>query len=410
MSEKKTESFFDKTVFGGYDPEQVDEFVGEARKLLANFKKENEVLKQKLQVLAETIETYRAAEAQSASKAAEPQAASVSDARQSADAAVSAVTIAAEEAASEVVSSEEIAVCNQQIDELNQQITALTAQIDAEQTRLAALRKERVDFAQTLAEQYESKLRELRGEENDNAIEPTNTAENAIETAADQASVSKQVDPAPVSEQIDANHTATAPEPAVEPTTSAEKESVSAAASDIASAIATAPEQAAQTPSKPSAQKMVEPEQAQPVDTAVSQVEAGDSVYLNAGGVDTSNLSYEEALALVLKKNGILPRTETDPVPPAEKISADSQATKIIPRIPAMQSTQDTLASQSSRAAKPSKSDKPKKKGLFRSLKNSIHSFLEEDDDDDDDFMPVPDHKHEEELQFGKAYNVKKDR
>ena len=27
MSEKKTESFFDKTVFGGYDPEQVDEFI-----------------------------------------------------------------------------------------------------------------------------------------------------------------------------------------------------------------------------------------------------------------------------------------------------------------------------------------------------------------------------------------------
>ena len=56
----------------------------------------------------------------------------------------------------------------------------------------------------------------------------------------------------------------------------------------------------------------------------------------------------------------------------------------------------------------PPEHEKPKKKGLFRSLKNSIHSFLEEDDDDD--LMPIPDQKNSEELQFGKAYNVKKDR
>lgn len=402
MSEKKTESFFDKTVFGGYDPEQVDEFVGEARKLLANFKKENEILKQKLQVLAETVETYREAEAQAAAKAAESPAAPVSESAPS-DAA----------AAAESASPEAVEICQQQVDALNQQIMDLTAQIDMEQARLAALRKERLDFAQTLAEQYESKLRELRDERTTDAIEPAQSAavavsaENGSESQADSSAASQPADPAPASDQPDASCTSAAPEPSAVAETAAVAaiETNTAISSETPSSAAQAPQAAAAQP----VQQTAVAEQTKPDDTPVPQVEAGDSVYLNAGGVDTSNLSYEEALALVLKKNGILQQTAAEPTPTVDKSSTDSQATKIIPRIPSMQTEEDLSVSRSAKAAKAAKSDKPKKKGLFRSLKNSIHSFLEEDDDDDD-LMPIPDQKNSEELQFGKAYNVKKDR
>ena len=397
MSEKKTESFFDKTVFGGYDPEQVDEFVGEARKLLANFKKENEVLKQKLQVLAETVESYREAEAQAASKAAESPAAPVSEATSS--------DIAAESA-----SAKEAEVCRQQVDALNLQIMDLTAQIDTEQARLSELRKERLDFAQTLAEQYESKLRELRNERTAGVIESvqpaavTVSAEPVLETQADPSAASQSADSASASDPTISNTTTPTPEP------SAEAEIAAVAAETDAAVLPETPATAAQVlqAAEQPVQQTTVAEQTKPDDTPVPQVEAGDSVYLNAGGVDTSNLSYEEALALVLKKNGILQQSAAEHALPVEKNSTDSQATKIIPRIPPMQTAQDLSVSQSAKAAKSAKSDKPKKKGLFRSLKNSIHSFLEEDDDDD--LTPIQDQKDREELQFGKAYNVKKDR
>ena len=62
MSEtRKSEAFFDKVVFGGYDTVQVDEFVIEAKKIIAQYKKENAALTQKLKVLAGEIESYRSA-------------------------------------------------------------------------------------------------------------------------------------------------------------------------------------------------------------------------------------------------------------------------------------------------------------------------------------------------------------
>ena len=45
-----------------------------------------------------------------------------------------------------------------------------------------------------------------------------------------------------------------------------------------------------------------------------------------------------------------------------------------------------------------------------RIINDILSEFPHVNRDDDDDLMPIPDQKNSEELQFGKAYNVKKDR
>lgn len=59
MDKQKNEAIFDKVVFGGYDPEQVDDFVNETKKMIIGLKKENASLTQKLNILADKIEEYR---------------------------------------------------------------------------------------------------------------------------------------------------------------------------------------------------------------------------------------------------------------------------------------------------------------------------------------------------------------
>lgn len=403
MSNNKSEVFFDKTVFGGYDPEQVDEFVNEARKMLTGFKKENQVLKQKLQVLAEALEDARNVTVSSEGESQPASAAPEVVVEQSA--AVPDETPASDDAG--------------QLDELNQQLAELLEQIQLEQNRLSELRREHAAFIASLTEQYELQLREL-GEASYGSLPTeavqTGAAEAApmtpsVETEPSVQETSSTADSAPQPPVEDAVSLPNAESDSDEPMPSAEiqetpateQESVPSANSAqnpevVAPAQSTEPVQSTEDTASVQETAPVSAQHTEPVRETSPQpvVDAGESVYLNAQGVDTSNLSYEEALALVLKKNGILSQT---PDRSAEDLS-DNQATKIIPRIPSVSAVQTTAPAQSEKARKP---------GFFHSLKNSIRAFLDEDDEEEL-LQPVANKIGQEELQFGKAYNVKNDR
>lgn len=415
MSNNKSEVFFDKTVFGGYDPEQVDEFVNEARKMLTGFKKENQVLKQKLQVLAEALE-----EARNVTPASEGESQSAAAAPEAPEAVVEQSAAAPAEAP-----VEDNAV---QLEKLNQQLSELLEQIQQEQNRLSELRREHAAFIASLTEQYELQLRELGEashvslqaepvqsdaaeaapttqpvEENDSVQETSATDEAATQPSEEAAAALTNVEPASdepmpsdeIQETATEEESAPSPKPVLDAATVPSTEPVQAT-EDAAPKQETAP-----VPTPPVQPEATAPAQCvEPVRKANPQpvVDAGESVYLNAQGVDTSNLSYEEALALVLKKNGILSQA---PDRSADELS-DSQATKIIPRIPPVSATQ---------TAAPAPSEKAKKPGFFHSLKSSIRAFLDEDEEEEEDVIqPVANKNGQEELQFGKAYNVKNDR
>ena len=390
MSDNKSEAFFDKTVFGGYEPEQVDEFVSEARKLLTNLKKENEILKQKLKILADKIEEYRAAEAERPIAAA-----SVSVPVTPTVPAPSEPTAPSAAAPRDHVDAN-MEEKNRQLEALNRRLTELTKQAEQEQARLETLRQENADFMLSLVKQYEEHLQVLRAaaeqrpETKTEPDMPADETEKVYRVArtddreaemADRPEAEKSGGPAETAEEPEGSDSAIPPDAELQP----------------AKSVVSQPASGAQEP---------------PI---ADQIGAGDSVYLKTDETEGANLTYEEALALVLKKNGILQDT---PAKPAAAVSTpasttqpkhreDPQATKIIPRMPAAASA----------AHDRNHGKKAKKDGtLFKTIKNSIHAFLEDDDSSEgeaDVFTALSEKQKKErsgELQFGKAYNVKKDR
>lgn len=382
MSDKKTDVIFDKAVFGGYDTTQVDEFVEEARKLLSSQKKENEVLKQKLTILADKIEEYRSAENKNPSPAvAQPAEAEVGEA-------VSA-------AQSDVIVKYETV------------LASLKAKISEAKTELEALLREKTLLASSLAAQYEQCLNVMRAEPTVILPEepaasvciPAEPDESPV-IAAEPADIAKPViEEEPVFEETDpvAEPLAESSENDAEKTT----EEMPVAAIDI---------------------ELPDGEPESPMDNVPSiaeTVEAGESVYLNADPEEMAKLSYEEALAMVLKKNGILrtaapvaqpqpamsdvkaEETKTEETKEVPAVREDLQNTKIIPRMQ-MTSAVPTPAVE--------KTEKKKKEhSFFGGIRKSIHNFLE--DESDDDVYPLGNNTSDKtsELKFGKAYNVKND-
>lgn len=415
MSNNKSEVFFDKTVFGGYDPEQVDEFVNEARKLLTGFKKENQVLKQKLQVLAEALEEARNV---ADSSVESPQPATLTE-----------PDVQCTEEQNAVVPTEDlISETAEQIEELNLQLADLFEQIQLEQNHLSELRKEHAAFIASLTEQYELQLRELgeaahaslhtdsvpsdETEEMQTAqpVEADPTVQDAtLEHTTPQVPQEKEdaasvKDAAPSHERniSQIENTVSVQEPVQMQNVPQDTEASVQTTVPVVQPVPSIEDSASDQETEPASVQPVQPiettspeQHTEPIHEPNAQptVDAGESVYLNAQGVDTTNLSYEEALALVLKKNGILSHA---PDNSSEELS-DNQATKIIPRIPSIQ----TSASE--------KPEKVKKNGFFKSLKNSIRAFLDEDEEGED-LAPSSNQIGHEELQFGKAYNVKNDR
>ena len=68
------EQTFSKAVFGGYDMQQVDEFLEPLTEDYITLYKENSVLKAKMKILVEKLEEYRAQETQQSSATAEAEA------------------------------------------------------------------------------------------------------------------------------------------------------------------------------------------------------------------------------------------------------------------------------------------------------------------------------------------------
>ncbi|MBE6952051.1 MAG: hypothetical protein E7452_00660 [Ruminococcaceae bacterium] len=356
MSDKKTEVFFDKAVFGGYDTTQVDEFVEEARKLLSSQKKENEVLKQKLTILADKIEEYRAAESAEAKPA---------------------------------VAEAPASVRPESPEALEKTLQLLKDQIREAEATLEALVQEKAALTASMARQYEQCLRVMR---EDALVEiPSDPAEIAAEP--------------PVS----------VPEPIAEPETMPESEPVPVSVVEtIAAAISererepdpvVVPEAVIEPVPEPEPESKPEPEP-EPIPSIAETVEAGESVYLNTDSEEMASLSYEEALTMVLKKNGILRTTPAAKQQPETLVKAEPanraepaaqkeelQTTKIIPRMQA--------PSPAPVAEKPQK--KKEGRSFFGGIRKSIHNFLEDESDDDANFDKTS------ELQFGKAYNVKND-
>ncbi len=68
------EQTFSKAVFGGYDMQQVDDFLEPLTEDYITLYKENSVLKAKMKILVEKLEEYRAQETQQSSATAEAEA------------------------------------------------------------------------------------------------------------------------------------------------------------------------------------------------------------------------------------------------------------------------------------------------------------------------------------------------
>ena len=391
MSNKKTDVFFDKAVFGGYDTTQVDEFVEEARKLLSSQKKENEVLKQKLTILADKIEEYRAAETSESTVPAN-QPAAVSE----------AVSVSAAQSES--------------ITQYEKALSSLKAQISAAKAELDAMLREKNALAASLAAQYEQCLQTMEAKPTViTVLEPVVATEPIVlEDESVVAVVPEQPSAEETCEQVVAAAEVTKNEDSEESaaTLPEEKPGDESVAETVESVVEeTKNEIDIELPD-------AKPEVSEPETPSIAEsVEAGESVYLNTDPEEMAKLSYEEALAMVLKKNGILRTTATSAKTQPEEAAANAeepkteeptvireelQTTKIIPRV------QITNAAP---APAPEKTQKKKKeRSFFGGIKKSIHNFLE--DESDDDVYPLGNNNLDKtsELKFGKAYNVKNDR
>lgn len=129
---------FDKAVFGGYDMGSVDEFLSRVADDYATLFKENAVLKNKLKVLAETVEEYR-----------------------SVDEAMRKALITAQNMANDMVNeakkkSEEIllsASANAQ-----EKASLLSAKIREEEAKLVLVKKATNEFAEKMLKNYQSQV------------------------------------------------------------------------------------------------------------------------------------------------------------------------------------------------------------------------------------------------------------
>ncbi len=132
------ETQFSKAVFGGYDMEGVDEFLSRVSNDYAALFKENAVLKNKLKVLAETVEEYR-----------------------SVDEAMRKALITAQNMANEMISdakkkSEEIMISASAA--AQEKAAVLSAKVREEEAKLVLVKKATNEFAEKMLRKYESQV------------------------------------------------------------------------------------------------------------------------------------------------------------------------------------------------------------------------------------------------------------
>ena len=119
------EQTFSKAVFGGYDMQQVDDFLEPLTEDYITLYKENSVLKAKMKILVEKLEEYRAQETQQSSAVADAQAKSAQMIKE-----------AQAKCAAMLQNAEVNAQANAQVNAANVQLAQLNQQIHAEQERL----------------------------------------------------------------------------------------------------------------------------------------------------------------------------------------------------------------------------------------------------------------------------------
>ena len=116
------EQTFSKAVFGGYDMQQVDDFLEPLTEDYITLYKENSVLKAKMKILVEKLEEYRAQETQQSSATAEAEAKSAQLLKQT-----------QAKCAAMLQNAEVNAQANAQVNAANVQLAQLNQQIHAEQ-------------------------------------------------------------------------------------------------------------------------------------------------------------------------------------------------------------------------------------------------------------------------------------
>lgn len=139
------EQTFSKAVFGGYDMQQVDEFLEPLTEDYITLYKENSVLKAKMKILVEKLEEYRAQESKQSAEAAQAQEQSAQLLKQT-----------QAKCAAMLQNAEVSAQTNAQVNAANVQLAKLNQQIHAEQ--------ERLDFAKQTALSFISVIeRDVQG-------------------------------------------------------------------------------------------------------------------------------------------------------------------------------------------------------------------------------------------------------
>ncbi len=129
------EQTFSKAVFGGYDMQQVDDFLEPLTDDYVTLYKENSVLKAKMKILVEKLEEYRAQEAKQSSAAADAEAKSAQLLKET-----------QAKCAAMLQNAEVNAQANAQVNAANVQLAQLNQQIHAEQERLDYAKQTALNF------------------------------------------------------------------------------------------------------------------------------------------------------------------------------------------------------------------------------------------------------------------------
>ena len=141
------EQTFSKAVFGGYDMQQVDDFLEPLTEDYITLYKENSVLKAKMKILVEKLEEYRAQETQQSSAVADAQAKSAQMLKE-----------AQAKCAAMLQNAEVNAQSNAQVNAANVQLAQINQQIHAEQERLNYAKQTALNFISVLERDVQGHL------------------------------------------------------------------------------------------------------------------------------------------------------------------------------------------------------------------------------------------------------------
>ena len=189
------EQTFSKAVFGGYDMQQVDDFLEPLTEDYITLYKENSVLKAKMKILVEKLEEYRAQETQQSSAVADAQAKSAQMIKE-----------AQAKCAAMLQNAEVNAQSNAQVNAANVQLAQLNQQIHAEQERLNYAKETALSFISVIERDVQGhlglletlKTRDLTKEETPASQQPAAQPQPAHEKPYDwQADKQPQPQPEP---------------------------------------------------------------------------------------------------------------------------------------------------------------------------------------------------------------------